>query len=34
MHRGRTWTQRQVDRDSVRPEDYNARMRQLLAAGR
>ncbi len=32
MHRGRTWTQRQLIGLGT-PEDYNARVRQLLAAG-
>ena len=32
MHRGRTWTQRQLIGLGT-PEDYNARVRQILAAG-
>jgi methylmalonyl-CoA mutase N-terminal domain/subunit len=32
MHRGRTWTQRQLIGLGV-PEDYNARVHQILAAG-
>jgi methylmalonyl-CoA mutase, N-terminal domain len=32
MHRGRTWTQRQLIGLSI-PEDYNARVHQILAAG-
>lgn len=32
MHRGRTWTQRQLIGLGV-PEDYNARLRTILAAG-
>jgi methylmalonyl-CoA mutase N-terminal domain/subunit len=32
MHRGRTWTQRQLIGLGI-PEDYNARVHQILAAG-
>ena len=32
MHRGRTWTQRQLIGLGV-PEDYNARLKTILAHG-